>query len=92
MYDRMLCVVCGAPGTVGRAPRVGLPQFRAARGTPCCSSCWCSWSSRSAHAIVSAIVPPGPARALMKLPPEAHRLPSFGHRASFAKVGGFSKG
>ena len=42
---------------------VGQSQFRAARGTPCHSACWCSWCSRSVHAIV----PLGPMRALMRL-------------------------
>ena len=61
---RALCVVC-----VARLVRLGIrlplqrwPQPKAVRGIPCRSAWRCSWGSGNAHAIV----PPGPAWALMR--------------------------
>ena len=56
------CVLCVAHLCGGQThPHVWQAQFMATLGTPCRSACWCSCSSRRAHAMV----PPGPAWAFI---------------------------
>ena len=68
------CALWYAPARWPGSPCVWRASFKAVLGTLCRSACWCSCRSRRAHAMV----PPGPAWALMRpsfaLACESHTL------------------